>query len=128
VRSPRPLVAAAAALVLACHGQQSSGDRAPESRSPDENPAWVTALIRKLSGEPVANPPAAILRYEYKGRTVYYLTPRCCDVPGDLYDAGGQLICHPDGGITGAGDGRCTDFVAERKNEHLVWRDPRKSS
>ena len=36
------------------------------------------------------------------------------------------VICHPDGGITGRGDGRCPDFFVERRNERVVWRDQRK--
>jgi hypothetical protein len=42
-----------------------------------------------------------------------------------LYDAGGDMICAPDGGLTGKGDGKCPDFLSIRKNEALVWKDTR---
>jgi Tol biopolymer transport system component len=85
----------------------------------------VTALIEDLKSQPVANPPAYVASYEYSGQVVYYVPPRCCDIFGNLYDAQGQLICHPDGGIAGNGDGRCPDFLSQRKNETVLWRDTR---
>jgi hypothetical protein len=91
----------------------------------DENPEWLSELIHRLESEPVANPPASIYQYEYKGAVVYYLPPRCCDIPSDLHDKEGRIICHPDGGMMGVGDGRCTDFFDERENEKLIWKDDR---
>ena len=88
-------------------------------------PEWLNELIEQLESEPVANPPLWIARYEYQGQVVYYLPPRCCDIPSNLYDADGNIICHPDGGFSGGGDGRCPTFFAERKNEVIVWRDSR---
>jgi hypothetical protein len=88
-------------------------------------PGWLSELIRSLETEPVANPPASIYRYEYDGQAVYYLPPRCCDVPSNLYDTEGNIICHPDGGEMGVGDGRCPDFFDKRENEALVWQDKR---
>ena len=93
--------------------------------TPDPVPNWVTSLAQQLAAEPVRNPPALIARYEYQGRVVYYVPPRCCDVWSDLYEADGRLSCHPDGGLTGGGDGRCPDFLAQRKNELIIWRDSR---
>jgi hypothetical protein len=89
-------------------------------------PAAITALIHDLESQPVANPPAHVASYEYAGQVVYYLPPRCCDIFGDLYNAAGQVICHPDGGLAGKGDGRCPDFFTLRTNETIIWRDPRK--
>jgi hypothetical protein len=57
---------------------------------------------------------------------VYYVPSKCCDVPSVLYDSAGAVVCSPDGGITGKGDGRCTDFFDARRDEVVVWRDPRK--
>ena len=88
-------------------------------------PAWLTGLIQELESQPVANPPAYIARYDYKSQVVYYLPARCCDIPSNLYDAVGIIVCHPDGGFSGTGDERCADFVAQRKNETIIWRDPR---
>jgi hypothetical protein len=88
-------------------------------------PAAVSAIIEDLKNQPVANPPAYVASYEYSGQVVYYVPPRCCDIFGNLYDGQGQLICHPDGGIAGHGDGRCPDFLSQRKNETILWRDTR---
>jgi len=73
----------------------------------------------------VANPPASITQYEYKGQAVYYIPPRCCDITSTLYDADGNIVGHPDGGITGQGDGRVPDFFDERTNEKAIWVDSR---
>ena len=96
--------------------------------APDRDPTWLTALIHQLEAEPVANPPAFIARYDYRGETVYYLPARCCDIWSTVYAADGRILCHADGGLTGKGDGRCPVFLAERRNEQIVWRDPRGST
>ena len=93
--------------------------------APEPLPTWLSSLIRELESQPRANPPAYIARYEYRNEVVYFQPQRCCDVPSNVFKADGALMCHPDGGITGAGDGRCPDFAAERKNETIVWRDTR---
>lgn len=90
-----------------------------------ELPAWLIDLINSQKNEPVANPPAFIARYEYKGQIVYFLPQRCCDIFSNLYDAEGNIIGHPDGGITGQGDGRVPDFFEARTAETIVWSDKR---
>ena len=90
-----------------------------------ENPDWVNELINEFQSKSVGNPPQSIWCYEYKGQTVYYVPPQCCDQFSKLYDANGNIICAPDGGFTGRGDGRCPDFFEERTNEKLIWEDPR---
>jgi hypothetical protein len=105
-------------LGIAACGAQPAGQQ-------PQVPAAVTALIEDLKSQPVANPPAYVASYEYAGQVVYYVPPRCCDIFGNLYDSQGQLICHPDGGIAGHGDGRCPDFLSQRKNETVLWRDTR---
>ena len=118
----RPLVlfllAAATAFCVATCGA--------ESTAPDD-PPWLADLIRGLESEPVRNPPASVTEYRYKGELVYYVPPACCDVFSDLYDREGRLMCHPDGGFTGRGDGRCPDFLAERSNGRTVWHDTREA-
>ncbi|MDZ7723540.1 MAG: hypothetical protein U5R06_12240 [candidate division KSB1 bacterium] len=95
------------------------------SLSPDINPDWLNDLVTEFKNAPVGNPPQSIWRYTYKGRIVYYVPAQCCDQFSTLYDAKGSILCAPDGGFSGQGDGHCPDFFAERKDEHLVWRDPR---
>lgn len=86
---------------------------------------WLNQLIQQLQEADTANPPAKIYRYTYKEQEVYYLTGRCCDIPSKLYDMYGNVLCEPDGGITGKGDGRCPDFFEQRKDETLIWEDKR---
>ena len=89
-------------------------------------PPWLTAVIREIETQPVANPPALIARYDYKGDSVYFVPPRCCDVMSIVYRSDGTVMCNADGGLTGKGDGRCPDFFTERRNERIIWRDPRR--
>lgn len=108
--------------VLAGCGGSSSSPTEPS----DQRPSWLQQLIARIESEPVTNPPSSILRYSYRGATVYFRPSRCCDVASELYDEAGALLCRPDGGITGSGDGRCTDFFSSRRNEELIWQDPRR--
>lgn len=101
------------------------GSSSPTEPS-DQRPPWLQQLIANIESEPVTNPPSSILQYRYRGATVYFRTSRCCDVFSDLYDEAGALLCHPDGGITGGGDGRCADFFSSRRDEELIWQDPRR--
>ncbi len=88
-------------------------------------PAWMQSLIVSIEAEPVWNPAASITRYTYRGTVVYYLAAHCCDIRSKLYDTSGAVVCEPDGGITGKGDGKCEDFLAIRSDEKLVWKDHR---
>ena len=116
-------MALVSALFAACLLALACSDSSPTE--PDESPSWVQALIAQIQSEPVTNPPSAIFSYRYRGKTVYFRPSRCCDVASVLYDRDGSVLCAPDGGIIGNGDGRCPDFFAARSAERLVWRDPR---
>ncbi|MBA2687537.1 MAG: hypothetical protein H0U64_05510 [Gemmatimonadaceae bacterium] len=85
----------------------------------------MQSLIVSIEAEPVWNPAASITRYTYRGTVVYYLAAHCCDIRSKLYDTSGAVVCEPDGGITGKGDGKCEDFLAIRSDEKLVWKDHR---
>ena len=100
------------------------GTTACAADKPPSN-AWVDGLITKFEAAPVTNPPRQVFRYEYRNQSVYYVPPVCCDQPSALYDEQGAPICAPDGGISGRGDGRCIDFHSERRDEVLIWADPR---
>lgn len=112
-----------AVLALALTGACATSQRATAPEGGD--PAWISILIADLASKPVANPAASVVSYSYRAATVYYVPPRCCDIRGTLYDAAGTVICQPDGGFDGRGDGRCPDFFDARKDERVVWRDPR---
>jgi uncharacterized protein DUF6970 len=103
------------AALTACGGLGSGSDTTPV-------PAPVAKLIHELQTKPPTNAPGYVASYEYRGGIVYYVGPRCCDIFSDLYDASGKLICHPDGGLAGHGDGRCPDFLSQRTKEKFLWR------
>ena len=88
-------------------------------------PNWLADSIAAISSRPVANPAESIWQYTYKGEIVYYRPAICCDFFSDLYDKDGNILCHPDGGIAGTGDGQCPDFIATKSNAKLIWKDPR---
>ncbi len=92
-------------LLILCCGKDDTSQRIPECIQELKN-AW--------------EPPLQIYRYHYKGYTVYYFPPQCCDMFSTLYDENCNVICSPDGGYTGGGDGRCPDFFSERKDEELI--------
>lgn len=91
----------------------------------DGQAAWIDQLIKQFENEPIGNPPLSIWRYEYNNQMVCFVPAHSCDIPGSVYDANGNIICAPDGGITGEGDGRCIDFFSQRTNEQLIWKDLR---
>ena len=103
----------------------SCAERSPVA--PDQTPRWLSALIHAFERDPVASPPLSITRYEYKGEVVYFVPPRCCDIWSDVYRADGSILCHANGGTTGGGDGRCPDFLSERKTGQIIWQDSRGS-
>ena len=90
-----------------------------------EIPDCINELIIKFQNEPIGNPPQSIWQYEYNGDTVYYVPAQCCDQWSILFDSECNNICAPDGGFTGHGDGRCSDFFATSTNRKLVWKDLR---
>jgi len=95
------------------------------SNAASEIPKCMQQLITEYQNRPLQNPSAEFYEYEYKGQKVYYMKPPCCDQMSKLYDANCNVMCSPDGGIIGKGDGKCPDFFTERKNEKLIWKDPR---
>ena len=88
-------------------------------------PQWLKARIAAVLAERKRNPFTRILRYDYEGRKVYYISAPCCDQFSQVFDTKGNLICQPDGGITGKGDGKCAGFDKNKTHEQLVWQDPR---
>jgi acyl-homoserine-lactone acylase len=90
-----------------------------------ETARWLSSLISEIQSAPVANPPVVISKYQFRGNAVYFVPARCCDIASTLYSADGTVLCHPDGGLMGKGDGKCPTFFAERKEGKIVWQDPR---
>ena len=92
----------------------------------DNVPMCIREIIKKLESEPVTNPPGTVRSYSFRGKTVYYIPPDCCDQFSNLHDDSCKIIAHPDGGNTGKGDGRVPTFSKEKTNEKLIWEDKRK--
>ena len=89
-------------------------------------PNFLRQLIEQYESASEMNSPGSIWRYNYKGAVVFYMPPfLCCDLPSQLYDEVGNVICAPDGGIAGVGDGACPNFFGKRTGGQRVWFDPR---
>jgi hypothetical protein len=90
-------------------------------------PEWLRAKIAAYESHPPTRPPRAVLRTRYLGKAAYYVPPVCCDIPSELYDDAGSLLCYPSGGFAG-GDGRCPTFSIAASPPAVVWRDSRGAS
>ena len=90
-------------------------------------PDCIKNRIKEIANADVWNPPAKIYRYSYNGRKVFFIPQRCCDIPSQLLDEDCNVICQPDGGFSGSGDGACSDFFTARTGEQLIWEDDRKN-
>jgi len=89
-----------------------------------EVPSCIEKEIRAIKRKEVRNPPAKVSKWEVDGQTYYYITSDCCDQYNYLYDKDCNVVCAPDGGFTGKGDGKCPDFI-EEGIWTLVWEDER---
>jgi len=92
---------------------------------PSGTPSCIKKKIRAIKKEDVRNPSASVWQYSYDGQTVYYIPSYCCDAMSELYDDDCNKLCSPDGGISGGGDGQCSDFFTIRTEEKLIWQDDR---
>ena len=88
-------------------------------------PLWLRQRIQHILAVRKRNPTIRIVRYDYGGQAVYYESAPCCDQNSTVYDTKGNVLCHPEGGLTGKGDGQCANFDKRKANEQLVWQDPR---
>ena len=107
--------------------KNSAVDISPEGSKVvvDSLPVCVKVLIEKMKSEAVSNPPRKIFSYIYLGKKVFYVPAFCCDNFSDLYNDSCRLMGHPDGGITGRGDGKIKHFNTATE-EKLLWADSRK--
>ena len=87
-------------------------------------PNCIDAKIKALKNAPIQNPPAEVWKWEDTGKTYYYITSDCCDQYNYLYDENCEVVCAPDGGITGNGDDNCHEFSSEIV-KILLWKDKR---
>ena len=86
-------------------------------------PIWLADWVDSLDAGEAEFPPQSITRYLSQGEEVYYVVHQCCDQFSDLLDADGNLMGHPDGGITGRGDG-VTKFSPLGQQGDVIWLWP----
>lgn len=84
----------------------------------EKHPKWLDAKIEeiKTGGDPVE-----ITRWRYKGRVVYLIPKRCCDIPTEVFNVGGERICELGGGFANVTTPGCEDFENVAKRLARVW-------
>jgi len=100
------------AIIFSCKGEKKTSAPAPVD--------CITERINKLDTMRFART-RQVVQYMYNGQKVYYLPSAVPDMYGDLLDSACNILCHPDGGITGRGDGQCTDFFSNRTKAKVLW-------
>lgn len=88
-------------------------------------PPCIIDIIESIKNEAVRNPPTQVWKWEAGDAIYYYITSDCCDQYNNLFNESCQIVCAPDGGITGNGDGNCPDFNGDIEKT-LIWEDDRK--
>jgi len=89
-------------------------------------PDCVNQLVVEIKAAEVTNPPKKVFSLSFKGKTYYYVTAECCDFFTELYDQDCNLVCAPDGGITGGGDRKCpAGFEINELEKELIFEDNR---
>ena len=102
-------------LLVACH-------READEPTPNEVPACIQLIIGQNGRGTTNDNYLAIYRYKYQKRYVYFGEADCCDQYNLLFDNNCQVLCAPNGGFTGGGDGKCPDFFKEATEETELWR------
>src|SRR3954469_1368261 len=82
-----------------------------------EMPEWLKTKVSELSRE---NSHIKVQLVQYQDREMYYIPKRCCDKPGELYEANGERFCTLEGGW-GPAQSKCKDFHKNSKVVALVW-------
>jgi len=95
------------------------------NKKADAVPPCIEQKIALIKAEPKWNPPAEVHEYLYQGKKVYLFSSNCCDQYNPLYDSYCNYICAPSGGLTGKGDGKCSDFNSTAQHIRLIWKDQR---
>lgn len=91
-------------------------------KNPESIPACLQEKIKTLSDDPTEGIPLYVAEYQYKNETVYYMASACCDKFNAVYDSACHLLGYPDGGFSGRGDGKMTDFSTEANNRKVLWK------
>jgi hypothetical protein len=97
-----------------------------EALAEESLPTWMNVQISELNSHPKWPAAIAIWRLEYKNEDMYLFVSPCCDQFNNLYDRSGTKICSPTGGITGRGDGNCSDAISPNTKLKVIWPQPGK--
>ena len=109
-------------FMLSCSSTNKSVKEEIESTMKDSIPECLKNTIKEMSVNPAEGSPVSVTRYDYKGKRVYYLVAPCCDKYNIVYDSACHILGFPDGGFTGRGDGKMTDFKNVATNGTIVWQ------
>ena len=83
----------------------------------------LPACVKELIEQPATDggiDARAVYRWEVEGATYFYVEQECCDRFNLLFATDCTLLCAPDGGITGRGEGDCPDLDGDIERT-LIW-------
>ena len=130
-------LALSATLLAGCASRVEKGDAAPiappdgsdrASAAPSTRvevaglPEWLRIRLADYDAQSGPAAPRAVYELRYGDGVAYYVKAGCCDQFDPLVDARGVLICHPSGGFTGRGDGKCPRALPPESEQREVWR------
>jgi hypothetical protein len=91
------------------------------TKSISQMPECLLEKIKSMAANPKEGAPQSVISYIYKNQTVYYVVSPCCDKYNVVYDKDCKVLGYPDGGYTGRGDGKMSDFKDEASQPKIVW-------
>lgn len=87
----------------------------------EELPPCIEDLVRQAEKGKDDFDAWQIIEYEYGENKYYLVASGCCDRFNPLFDSDCTEICNPSGGFSGAGDGKCPDWVATLTDGVIIW-------
>ena len=112
-----------AALPMAPQDESDRAAATPSDRVEAPGlPRWLQIRLADYDAQPGPSAPRAVFALDYAGAPAFLVQAGCCDQLDPLVDARGVLICHPTGGFTGRGDGKCPAPLPPVDRRREVWR------
>jgi hypothetical protein len=88
----------------------------------DSYPGLPACVQRQLGKQDaIRKPPIEIWQWDVDNKTYYYFLADCCDQYNYLFNDNCEMVCAPDGGFSGKGDGACPQFEGQIEKT-LVWK------
>lgn len=120
------IIAPALILLFSCTSSRSVINTAELSDTTTstgtiEMPTCLVQKIQAMTADPNEGSPISVSRYLYNDKIVYYMVSPCCDKYNVVYDSACNVLGFPDGGFTGRGDGKMTDFRKVATDEKVIW-------